>query len=348
MSAVRMRLAVATGLVLAVSACSSTTANSDSSSDAPAAASSAAASSAPAETAEASAEPSVEAEALTFGFVQILDDPFFTAAYEGAVEAAAKLGVTVNLTGPHTNDTARQVSDTQSLVVQGVDGIILSPGDATALGVPVKAAKDAGIPTVLYNSTLEDNTLAISTVVSDNYAGAVAGGQYMCEQLGGTGQVAIIMAVEGIPVLNQRWDGFKEGLAKNCPNVEVVAEELTGNDIGKGTAIVAALFTKYPDLKGIYADDGNNSTAVSQGMKQAHIDPKSVVAVAFDFSSAQADLLLAGELDALIAQKPKAMGAQSVELLVKSINGETVPKDVNVGFELVTPENFEANKQWMY
>lgn len=283
----------------------------------------------------------------TFAVVQILDDPFFTAAYQGAKEEGAKLGVNIILTGPHANSTPEQVTDVQSLITQKVDGIILSPGDATALGVPVKAAKDAGIPTILYNSTLTDSSLAISTVVSDNYAGAVAGGQAMCARVGKTGTVAILKAVEGIPVLKQRWDGFKAGLAKACPGIKVVAEILTGNDIGKGTAQVAALFTRYPKLSGIYADDGNNATAMVQGMKQAHASAK-VKTIAFDFSSAEAALLQSGKISALIAQKPKAMGAKSVDLLLDFIAGKKVPANVNVGYQLVTKANFAANKQWMY
>jgi ribose transport system substrate-binding protein len=283
----------------------------------------------------------------TFAVVQILNDPFFTAAFNGAKEEGDKRGVKVTLTGPAQNDTAQQVASVQSLVAKQIDGIILSPGDATALEAPVQQADAAKIPTVLYNSTLANPNLGISTVVSDNFAGAEAGGEYMCQKVGDNGKVAIVEAVTGIPVLKQRWDGFKQGLKAHCPNAQVVAELLTNNEIDKGAAEVASLFSKHPDITGIYADDGNNSTALVQGLEQAKPKKRPTV-LAFDFSKAQADLLQKGSIDALIAQKPKAMGAKSVDLLLDHLAGKPVEKNVNVGFVLVTPDNFAANQQWMY
>jgi ribose transport system substrate-binding protein len=295
----------------------------------------------------ASTAAPVRATQYTFGAVQILNDPFFAAVKRGAMAEARKLGnVQIIWTGPGQNNTQQQVADVQALVARRVSGIILSPGDATALVPPVQKAKAQGIPTVLYNSTLSDNSLAVATILSNNYVGAVAGGKYMCRAIGGHGQVAIIEAVTGIPVLNQRWNGFRHGLKTTC-RATVVAAEITGNVVDKATSIVSSLLTRYPNLAGLYADDIVNADGVVAALQRTHKTGR-VKVVAFDAEPAEVALLRQGKIKALVAQKPFLEGQDAVSDLYKYLNHQPFPKSTNVGYVLMTKANFNRTKKWAY
>jgi ribose transport system substrate-binding protein len=49
--------------------------------------------------------------------------------------------------------------------------------------------------------------------------------------------------------------------------------------------------------------------------------------------------LVAGTMDATVAQFPDEMGRTAVETAVKALKGEAVPADVTVKIALVTKEN---------
>ena len=52
--------------------------------------------------------------------------------------------------------------------------------------------------------------------------------------------------------------------------------------------------------------------------------------------------MVAGDLDVTILQSAVGQGAAAVDAAVKLINKEKVPRENNVPFELVTPENIAA------
>ncbi len=286
-----------------------------------------------------------------FGIVQILNDPFFLAVEQGAKAEAAKLGhITIDVTGPGQNDTAQEIADTKALITKDVSGIILSPGDANAFVPPVQQAKSAGIPVILYNSTLANSSLAISTILSNNYDGALAGGQYLCTALGGMGakgQVVILEAVTGIPVLNQRWNGFTKGVNQSCPGEKIVAHEITGNVLNTAQSITSSLLVKYPGITGVFADDIVNADGVIRALAAAGKTGK-IKVVAFDAEPAEVTALRAGTLDALVAQRAYQEGVDSVQLLWAHIHHQPIPTSVNVGYVLMTKANLASTAKWEY
>ncbi|WP_417839803.1 D-xylose ABC transporter substrate-binding protein [Tritonibacter scottomollicae] len=55
------------------------------------------------------------------------------------------------------SSSAKQLSDIESLIAQGVDALIILAQDAQAIGPAVQAAADEGIPVVAYDRLIEDN-----------------------------------------------------------------------------------------------------------------------------------------------------------------------------------------------
>ena len=74
------------------------------------------------------------------------------AAIQGALEAAGAAYVSADA----QSSSAKQLSDVESLIAQGVDALIILAQDASAIGPAVQAAADEGIPVIAYDRLIED------------------------------------------------------------------------------------------------------------------------------------------------------------------------------------------------
>ncbi|VCU60981.1 Xylose ABC transporter, periplasmic xylose-binding protein XylF [Tritonibacter mobilis] len=75
------------------------------------------------------------------------------AAIVGALEEAGAEYISADA----QSSSAKQLSDIESLIAQGVDALIILAQDAQAIGPAVQAAADEGIPVVAYDRLIEDN-----------------------------------------------------------------------------------------------------------------------------------------------------------------------------------------------
>lgn len=74
------------------------------------------------------------------------------AAIKGALEAAGAEYVSADA----QSSSAKQLSDVESLIAQGVDALIILAQDASAIGPAVQAAADEEIPVIAYDRLIED------------------------------------------------------------------------------------------------------------------------------------------------------------------------------------------------
>ena len=74
------------------------------------------------------------------------------AAIKGALDAAGAAYVSADA----QSSSAKQLSDVEALIAQGVDALIILAQDASAIGPAVQAAADEGIPVIAYDRLIED------------------------------------------------------------------------------------------------------------------------------------------------------------------------------------------------
>ncbi|SFE67139.1 D-xylose ABC transporter substrate-binding protein [Roseivivax sediminis] len=74
------------------------------------------------------------------------------AAIQGALDEAGADYVSTDA----QSSSAKQLSDVESLIAQGVDALIILAQDASAIGPAVQAAADEGIPVIAYDRLIED------------------------------------------------------------------------------------------------------------------------------------------------------------------------------------------------
>src|SRR4051812_1069908 len=108
---------------------------------------------------------------------------YWKSVHAGAAQAAKEAGnVEIFWKGPlQENDTEGQINVVQEFITKKVDGIVLAPLDSQALISSVNDAKQQGIPTVIFDSALGDQTNVISYVATDNFEGGAMAARRLAE-----------------------------------------------------------------------------------------------------------------------------------------------------------------------
>src|SRR5262245_12792058 len=150
---------------------------------------------------------------------------FWKSVHAGAENAARELGnVEVIWKGPLLEDDRDgQVSVVQDFVTKKVDGICLAPLDSQALIPYVNEASQEGIPTVIFDSALDDEKNIVSYVATDNYKGGVIAAKRLGEALEGKGGVILLRYNPGSESTTQREEGFLDTLKKEFPDMTIVS-----------------------------------------------------------------------------------------------------------------------------
>ncbi|WP_254683830.1 D-xylose ABC transporter substrate-binding protein [Ruegeria sp. AD91A] len=76
---------------------------------------------------------------------------------EAAIKAALEAGGAEYISSDAQSSSAKQLSDIESLIAQGVDALIILAQDSQAIGPAVQAAADEGIPVIAYDRLIEDD-----------------------------------------------------------------------------------------------------------------------------------------------------------------------------------------------
>ncbi len=268
---------------------------------------------------------------------------FWQTVHAGATAAAAEAGVDIDWNGPATeSDFARQIAITDDFINRHVDGILLAPTDRDALAPAIHRAARAGIPLSIFDSGANTDNY-ISFVATDNYGGGAMGARRLAEILHGKGSVAMIAVMPGGASTLAREQGFTETLAKEFPNVKLVASQYGMSDRARSLTVSEDILTAHPGLDGIFASNESSTIGAAQAIKERGLAGK-VKLVGFDSSPSLADDLRAGSIDSLVLQDPFTIGYEGMKTLLDHHAGRTPAKKIALPPTLVTHENLDDPK----
>jgi ribose transport system substrate-binding protein len=272
-------------------------------------------------------------------------DEFYITMNCGAQEKAKELGVSLDFQGPDEFDAAQQTPIVDAVAAKSPDAILIAPTDTKALFAPItQAAQNSKI--VLVDTTLDDPSMAVSQIASDNTAGGKTAGETLLKLIGGKGKVMVINVKPGISTTDQRGQGFEEAV-KGKPGVTYLGQEYSQDDPAKAAAIVTATLSKNPDLKGIFATNLFSAEGAASGLRQAG-KLGDVKIVGFDAGPKQVQDLKDGLVQALIAQKPADIGAQGVEQAYNALEGKPTTKKIGTASVSITKANLAENQDALY
>jgi ABC-type sugar transport system substrate-binding protein len=265
-------------------------------------------------------------------------DPYWVAVAYGAGEAAKEMGVKLDLrpAGGYMK-LGQMIADIEDFIARDVDGLIVSAVDYSAVSVPVKKAWDAGIPTT---SALIPTSYAEAPGVSiDDYQTGIIQAQLAAERMPKDAKIFMLNGPPGVEWGKQRALGFKETLAKLAPGMTILGERFHEMDRTIAQQLTEDALATWPDMKLIFCTADFQCKGAIAALRAAGKKPGDVFVTGVHMDEESIDFLKAGGFAWGLSEGAALEGKYAAYMLVHILEGNPVPKRINVPIRAYTQDN---------
>jgi len=235
------------------------------------------------------------------------------------------------------NDTLKQRAHLEEYVSAGVNLIIVSPKEAAPLTEPIGRAIDAGIPVIVLDRRILGDKYTCFIGADNKLIGREAG-KWIARKLGGKGKVVELKGLMTSTPGQDRHSGFREGIAGS--EIEIIFEadmKWLEPDARKEMESALARFDKI-DLVYAHNDPGAHGAYLAA---EATGRADTIMFVGIDALPHEGVMYVKqGVLDATF-QYPTG-GREAIDVALKVLAGEQVPKEITLGSRLFTKENVDS------
>lgn len=283
---------------------------------------------------QAAAPTAVPTEKSLGLVLSTLNNPFFVTLRDGAQKAADAAGTKLIIVDAQ-DDSAKMTAGIEDLITKRVSAILINPTDSDAVVPAIQKANDAGIPVFTVDRGSNGGTV-VSHIASDNVAGGSMAAEFLCNAIGGQGNVVELQGVAGTSAARDRGQGFNDYMTASCQGVTIVAQQTANFNRDEGLTVFENILQAQPDIAGVFAHNDEMILGAIQAAEAAN--RTGIVFVGFDAIDDAVQAVKDGKLAATVAQQPAEMGRLAVETALKSLNGEKVEASIPVPLSLVTQE----------
>jgi ribose transport system substrate-binding protein len=253
------------------------------------------------------------------------DTDFWNSYISYVPKFAADDGATLKTTNS-SNDISKLISNTQTLVSQGIKGIVMAPQDTAAIAPTLAQLQAKKIPVVTID-TRPDTGNVFMVVRADNKAYGEKACQFLGSKLSGKGKV--VMLEGDLASINgrDRTDAFNDCMKKNFPGITVFGEA-TKWDATAASSMLQTQLTAHPDIKGVYMQASFALAGTLQVLKQKNLlvgpaDPKHVFVVSNDGIPEELKDIQAGTIDATVSQPADLYAKYGIDYVTAAVEGKT-------------------------
>ena len=278
---------------------------------------------------------------MKFGYVlNDMSHEWYQNIAKGARARAAELGIDITIQDA-AMDAAKQVSQLENMIAQGVDVLIITPVDVKALPNVVSEATKAGIPVITESNVVPGTKTYVGI---DNKTGGRKAGLWFAEYAKANNIDPRIIIV-GLPAFEDcrlRVEGFKEGMNQAGLKYTIL-QEVDGQGSKETSLRVSQdAITAHPDVNVIFGINDNSTTGGMAAYKEAGLNESKLTAIGFGFEGVvgREALLSGGPYKAAVAMFPDYVGVSVVDAAVKAYNKETLPANYESGTVVITQQNF--------
>ena len=237
------------------------------------------------------------------------------------------------------DDNELQNKQVNQFVDEGVDLLIISPNQMSAISKAVERAYDKGIPVILYDR-MSNTDKYTAFIGCDNYKIGNSMGKYIALQLQGKGRVVEIRGLEGSSPALERHRGFMDAL-KSYPDVQVVAS--AGGDWKEESGIRAMkkILKKTQDFDFVFAHNDRLAWGAYVAAKQMGVNRNYKYTGVDGMATAGGGLELVrdGVFDASYLYPTK--GDEVLALAMKILKHQPYKRDNFMSTSIITKANAE-------
>ena len=254
---------------------------------------------------------------------------WFEEVMNGIRDAGSDLGVTVKLLDSN-NDLKLEKKNIETLMKEGIDVLVISPINSDESAKALQPVKDAGIPIITWNTTV--NMEVTTSVLVNSTALGGDTGDFVAEYVKTNNLKDVKMLIldnKTYDVGVARCDGFRDSIKEliESGTIEIVDSD-DAETSEAGCEKIEKMLSEHPETSMIWAWNQNSLLGAIEGAKKAN--RKDVVIMGTDMSMELASDMLGDEvnLQAVTTQLPYNMGYKAVVNAVKAVNGENPERNV--------------------
>lgn len=241
------------------------------------------------------------------------------------------------------SDPTKQINDIQDLLNQDIDLLIVNPATADALDPVLSRAMRRGIPVVTVARRVESDDSFVSFVTASDTALARMSATWLAEKLGGQGRIVLLPGLAGASPAEMRLQAAREVFAQ-FPGVEIIDTQYTGWSPANGKQLMSAIIQRVgaDTIDGVWADSGLQGSGSVEAFMGAGVTGEAIPPhTGGDLNRMYKLAQEHGFPFAGIDYTP-SIGIPAVELALKILKGEQVPKRLDVNFQVVISEGDET------
>jgi ribose transport system substrate-binding protein len=281
------------------------------------------------------------AQAETIGvFTKSAGNPIARVVRAGAEAVAKTNGVTILQYIPTSPDNvAQQTALVEEAVRSKMDAIVFTPVDVKAMAPAVQKINAAGIPLVNISDRVAGGD-TVAFVGTDDYSIALDTARTLLKAMGSKGNLVVLEGPETIPTAVARLRGFKDAL-KEFPNVKVVLSKDAMYARPAAANLVSSLLKAYPNqqIDGVLAANDAMAFGALEAFKDAK---KKTLVVGINASKEAVELIKAGDMLASGDYNGLVEGCLGVEIAIRTLHKQPVPKEVMAKTAVVDMSNYQA------
>lgn len=280
---------------------------------------------------------------LRFVIVPKVAHPWFEEVHRGAViqgellEKQLGRRITVEYLPPATASVSEQNSILARAAATNPSGIAIDPLDAIPKLPAMAAARDQGIPVVVFDSPSSDP--AFPSVGNDFAEQGTLAAERLVSLIGRTGEVAIM---QGFPTAPNHWQRYQAQLhvLRKHPAITIVDGGIDNDDIPTARQQAAAVLESYPNLTGYLCCDASGPIGIAEAIREAGKVGK-VTVVGMDGIKPILKEIKDGVLDSSAATIPDLQGSMALLMLWQASQGMRIPQKIDTGIDFITSENVD-------
>ncbi|MPZ09019.1 MAG: substrate-binding domain-containing protein [Kiloniellaceae bacterium] len=286
------------------------------------------------------APPALAAE-MTIGFSQIGSESGWRAAETTLTKLQAEeRGINLKFADAQQKQE-NQIKAVRSFIAQGVDAILLAPVVATGWDAVLEEAKDAEIPVVLLDRTVDArDDLYMTAVTSDLVHEGRVAGQWLTDSVAGKDcNVVELQGTTGSSPAIDRKNGFEQAIADHA-NLKIIRSQTGDFTRAKGKEVMES-FIKAENggrnICALYAHNDDMAVGAIQAIKEAGLKPgQDILVVSIDAVPDIFQAMAAGEANATVELTPNMAGPAFDVLEAFFKDGILPPKWIQTESKLFT------------
>ena len=273
-----------------------------------------------------------------------MEFPFFVHMQKQLDQEARRIGGIKIMAADGQNRVPKQTADVESAIIQGVDGIIISPIDVNAMAPALQQAIDAGIPVVTVDRYVGGVPDIYAHVGADNVKGGEAQARLIMEMFPSGATIVNLQGQPGASPAIDRNKGLHNILDGNS-KYKIVSEQTANWSRDQGMSVTENILTGLsspPDV--INAANDDMALGAMEAVKARGLNVK---ILGFDALPEAIAAVRDGSLMATVEQFPGGQSKTALNLLVNDLRSSTKPYNRVIFLNpiTITSDNYKQNAE---